>query len=774
MTTFEEAMQGARRRQMSHSVDPTIARGKRSATDLIRGVTLAPERLVGMPVDVVNQAMGGLGLPMSKRPVMGSDWLIENNPLRSPENMPTGSGAEIVGDVLGSVVADPFIIPAKVAGLIGTGLAGLGSIRRVKPTKSTDLESLRGKPVDEAIGVARGEPHLIKSSDKAEGLYVGGPRDVKTKRALTNLRKQFDEFVAQDTRGWPWYENTRGSINTASGGDRNVNDWISANQAQYSAGVSPESEIAFSLKDMNATLAGMDATPRFPAQRAGSRLAVAMNNSKAHQLGEKTGSYARLINPNQDLPPGAVGVNDFRHARNFKYTEADGTPQTGALTDAQHRFLDYETALAVDRANKNRLGDRADWTGEQLQAAPWVRQKAMAILEQRPAILQRYIKAGVPEKRAAEMAYEDAFSEAVKTVGDFYPKHVMHATHEAQPGSVAARTGHMSRSVDAGAAEREAFASDPRSSWRLPDGSDAIYRGLRHEGPAGTTGVAMRVLPSQEMQGLFPTPGGGPLQTNPGDVARPLVAFDTAKDGLKTISPADRALVEAGERVRGYVDVQDASAAHKHWTGGPPGKSNSLFTPLDGPLTPDEILDVREGVRRQAVLNPVHGLPEVVDTGQGVTVSSFYPPAGKTPKKAMGLLGEAVVDALPNRTGLFPTRTNVDPVYRDYTDAWAAGEGSEAATKQVLKDVNATPEIRQAFNDNPHLAEKAMDRISRNKDWESRWGASRKDVNRALEEIAKGPGWIDRLEALIGKGVLPVALLGAVLSNVDVKTEGPS
>jgi hypothetical protein len=139
-------------------------------------------------------------------------------------------------------------------------------------------------------------------------------------------------------------------------------------------------------------------------------------------------------------------------------------------------------------------------------------------------------------------------------------------------------------------------------------------------------------------------------------------------------------------------------------------------------------------------------------------VSSFYPPAGKTPKKAMGLLGEAVVDALPNRTGLFPTRTNVDPVYRDYTDAWAAGEGSEAATKQVLKDVNATPEIRQAFNDNPHLAEKAMDRISRNKDW----------------EIAKGPGWIDRLEALIGKGVLPVALLGAVLSNVDVKTEGPS
>jgi hypothetical protein len=762
---------------MSHSVDPTIERGQRSATDLIRGVTLAPERLVGMPVDVVNQAMGGLGLPMSQRPVMGSDWLIENNPLRSPENMPTGSGAEIAGDLLGSVVADPFIIPAKVAGLIGTGLAGLGSIRRVKPTKSTELESLRGKPVDEAIEIARGEPHLIKSGDKAEGLYVGGPRDLKTKRALTNLRKQFDEFVAQDTRGSMWYDKTRSDINTASGGDRNVNDWISANQAQYSAGASPEHEIAFSIKDMAATLAGMDATPRFPAQRAGSRLAVAMNDPRAHQLGTKTGKYAKLINPNQELPPGATGVNDFRHARNFKYTEADGSPQGGALTEAQHRFLDYETALAVDRANKNRLGDRSNWTGEQLQAAPWVRQKAMAILEQRPAILQRYIKAGVPEKRAAEMAYEDAFSEAVKTVGDFYPKHVAYATHEAQPGSVAARTGHMSRSVDASNAQRAEFADDPRSSWRLPDGRDAIYSGLRHRGPAGTTGVAMRVLPSQEMQGIFPTPGGGPLQTNRGDVARPLVAFDTAKDGLKTIPPADKALIEAGESVRAYGDVQDASAAHKHWTGGPPGKSPSLFTPLDGPLTRDEILGVREGVRRQAVLDPVHGLPEVVDTGQGVTVSSFYPevgPISKTPKKAMGLLGEAVVDALPNRTGLSPRRTNVDSVYRDYTDAWAAGEGSEAATKRMLKDVNATPEIRQAFDDNPHLAQKALDRISRNRDWESRWGASRKDVNRALEEIAKGPGWIGRLEALIGKGVLPVALLGAILSNVDVKSEGSS
>ena len=86
----------------------------------------------------------------------------------------------------------------------------------------------------------------------------------------------------------------------------------------------------------------------------------------------------------------------------------------------------------------------------------------------------------------------------------------------------------------------------------------------------------------------------------------------------------------------------------------------------------------------------------------------------------------------------------------------------------------AEKEIRQAFDDNPYLADNALDRISREKDWESTWGAGCKDIERARKEIAKGPGWVGRLEALIGKGVLPAIFVGAVLSNVDVKSEGSS
>ena len=86
----------------------------------------------------------------------------------------------------------------------------------------------------------------------------------------------------------------------------------------------------------------------------------------------------------------------------------------------------------------------------------------------------------------------------------------------------------------------------------------------------------------------------------------------------------------------------------------------------------------------------------------------------------------------------------------------------------------AEKEIRQAFDDNPYLADNALDRISRDKDWESTRGAGRKDIERARREIVKGPGWVRRLEALIGKGVFPAIFVGAILSNVDVKSEGPS
>ena len=94
-----------------------------------------------------------------------------------------------------------------------------------------------------------------------------------------------------------------------------------------------------------------------------------------------------------------------------------------------------------------------------------------------------------------KMSYDEAFERANKTIADYFPRHTAYATFEAQPGSV---SGHLPGSVEAGAAERVAYAGDPASTWATaPGGRDAIYSGLGVEG----TGNYMRVRPSEQMTG---------------------------------------------------------------------------------------------------------------------------------------------------------------------------------------------------------------------------------------------------------------------------------
>lgn len=636
--------------------------------------------------------------------------------------------------------------------------------------RSTELPAIREMPVDEAIKIARKEPHLIKSGDQSEGFYIGSPRDIQSKRALTNKRKEFDAYVSADPRGGDWYDRYRNFVGEVTGNDPKQNLWMSNLQGQMSAGVDPGSEFAFAIKENNSALAGMPVKAARPAQHEAFQRAIAENDPWKMQLGDKTGEYARLVNKDQPRPPGATGVNDFRHARNWGYTEASGEAQRDALTQAQHKFLDYETALAVDRANKANLAGRSDWTGEQLQAAPWVRQKAYAILDQRPNMVQARMKdaqamldagyganAGkkpTVEQLARELAYEDAFPIANRTIADFADKQTAFATYEAQPGP---NTRHLSGSMNASEAERAAYANDPRSTWaNAPGGRDAIYGGLS----LGDTGVAMRVRPTQKMQGLYQPPGGL-LETNPGEVARPIVAFDALEGGTKAMTEFDRALLNAGEAMRAYVDAQDAGAAHKVWAGGRAKDSNSLFIPQSGPATKDQLLAVRNAAGK-------YGLNDVVDTGQGMTVTQFYPgaPEMKNPK---GLLAD--IDAI--MPGAKAERVKVDSIYQDFVDSWQKPTGSGNATRQLLKELNVTPEIRATFDKNPYIPQNALNRLERDEQWASKWGATREDIQNARRIIGQGPGWIGRLEDALKKGAVLPAVAGAVLVGASA-SQGPS
>ena len=130
------------------------------------------------------------------------------------------------------------------------------------------------------------------------------------------------------------------------------------------------------------------------------------NDNSIIGAGEKTGTYGPQM-VKGEVPPGATGVNDFRWFHELGFTNPDGSAQsagnhvTGA---ANHNWGHYETALATDRARGGPPGighnggpalaplhGRTDWTGEQIQALGWVRQKAhrarSASPSSRPSVL---------------------------------------------------------------------------------------------------------------------------------------------------------------------------------------------------------------------------------------------------------------------------------------------------------------------------------------------------------------------------------------------------
>lgn len=683
----------------------------------------------------------------------------------------------------------PFIGASKMAGLTqhfadlgpAAAMAGIASgapraaenavslaksISEPKVPRQTmaSVPDIRVLPASEAIEVARTQPHIIPN----EKGFIGAPDWVKTPEDLAIMRKNLDDYIAADPRGGDWYNRYREGVNEVTGGNPVANKWMTSQHGQWSAGVSPQGELGFTVKENNAALAGMPVKSARPAQHEAHMAAIAANDPTKYQLGKKTGEYARLISPDLVRAPGATGVNDFRHARNFGYTDAQGMPQTQAMTPTQHTFMDYETALAVDRANKAKLGGHSNWTGEALQAAPWVRQKALDILDQRPAIraeaaspekieyyTQQAHRQGVndPERareiamrKVEEDAYEMAFKEANKTIADFFSKHTAFGTHEAQPGAF---TGHLPQSVGAPEAQRNAYALDPRSSWaNAPGNRDAIYGGLS----TGETGNAMRVQPTIPMQGMY-TPEGGATEFNLGATARPVVGFNSGKS--KTVAPADQAILNAAEGLRAYIDAQQGGAWHKPWVGGASGEANSYTIPMNRKATPEEMKALQEGMAP-------HGLGDIVDTGQGITATSFYPGPPKLKTAQRNIVDEALSKVSPQGSS-GAQRTKIDSNYLGYDDEWKAGVGSGEATKKMLSLVNQTPELRAAFDKNPYLAQNATARLERDAAWQSKWGATREDIQYARRVIGNGPGWVGRLETALKSGGLLPAVGAAIL-----------
>lgn len=614
-----------------------------------------------------------------------------------------------------------------------------------RPKTMAEVPEIRNMSVADALFVAAQEPHIIKSGDGSRGSFIGGPEKITSKQSLNKQRDFMDAEIDAGAAGGDWYDRYRQGVESVT---NNPNDqtWMSKSQGMYSAGVAPNNELGFALKDtMSSVATGTPTKSYTPAQQQASQLAIDTNNPDNYMLGKKTGEYARLINPQAGATKQATGVNDFRHLRTLGFTETDGSAQRNAVGSAGHTYADYETALAVDRANKRNLDGRTDWTGEQIQAAPWVKQKADDIYGRR----QKYYLGKAEEKltdtgsnfgpgELEDTAYSLAFADANKTITEFFPDNTAFATYEAQPfiGS-----GQLPGLASANQAERAAFANMPESTFANTSGRDDIYANTR----LNDTGVAVRTQPTTAMQGVY-TPPGGVTEFNPGEVARPLVAFDLIPGQGKQVTDASRAILDAGEATRAFIDVQGAGAWHKPYIGGPSTKSNSIFAALDAPRSLSE-----PELGLLSKIGKKYDLPDVIDTGQGATLTNFDGEPSLSSKQAKGIFNEL------KNTKLFKSqdRAKVDAGYLGFEDAWKAGEGSGEATRNLLQVLDNVPDgVYKAFNNNEKIAENALRRLQRDEKLSAQYGATRKDIANARKIIGEGKGWIDRLKKSLEAGII--------------------
>ena len=359
------------------------------------------------------------------------------------------------------------------------------------------------------LAEARAGGHITR---RADGTIIGAPRHIENGAGLGAMRRgldrQFDEGaealrVADPERVGNWYERAKAGqaeSNQPYQLDRSLNA-----HSVYSAGVAPDTELAFALKHHNTRALG---APEIAYRGAGARkLDDAVEASVQPTLGFKIGEYGVKNDPRVPVS-GSFGVNDFRAAQGFGYTDAQGNPWKAGVSSAMHPFMDAETALMVNRANERSAGGRTNWTGPQLQEVPWVWGKANDLYGRGK---NARFSDGIQGKI-------DALREANKTSADFFPKHSFGSTYEYVPG---ANTGHVPEMLTASDDAKRAYGASGRWDTELNDAAlysmpDAVGAGNRD---AIHYAMGLRQLPSQQGVGVYKNTAGQ-VENNPNTVGQ--------------------------------------------------------------------------------------------------------------------------------------------------------------------------------------------------------------------------------------------------------------
>lgn len=653
------------------------------------------------------------------------------NDLRHGSDLPKAGGALVAGALAAGFPEGE----GAAAGEAIEKLAGRVAKRNLRKEAVTAV-NLREMTTSDALAAARRGVHLKQNAKTAE--YVGAPAFVNSPGSLAKMRRDFDALVEQGAIGGDWYDRTRGGIRQATRTPEQAG-LFADELALTSPQADPEPNLQFALQAHNGYQYG---APE-PIVRTGpvaERYKAARDANAPIPLGPKTAPYGAHINP--EVPPPTTAVNDFRHARNFGYTETDGSPITRGLTAQEHSFMDAETLLAMDRANAKGLAGRTNWTVEQVQAAPWVLQKAQDLagrhfgIEDVSKLTQEQLQWGLEK--------------AAKTYTDHFPKHTAFGTYEHVPG---AGTGHLEGLLGAPYAVREAYGA--AAPWTDAGGHDILY------GALGT-----HQLPTNKATGFYKNPAGV-IETNPAYVARPLVELADDASG-KTIGPKSQSAMTKVEGTRAYFDAQNMGAWHKMFPEGSPGfkagAGTSATVPLNGPLTEAQM-------KALAPIADAHGFG-VSDTGQGLSLMNFNGDQSAKNIKATlqpshplgGALAQEFGPSSAQRARFVgvPVDDSYTPV-TDFSNALAQPHGSGAATRQLfgLLDDPTTPSIEGMISDSPEVRERVARAASRDEAYAGMGhGVTRADMQNARRIFAAGG--FPALRAALARGELLPAVVGAL------------
>lgn len=608
----------------------------------------------------------------------------------------------------------------------------------------------------------KGEAEVLRSARAGEHLkptpggYVGAPRTVTSGQALGGMRRAMDKDfqdsvqavrLADPDRLGTWYDRAKQGI--AESTEPYQLPRTLEQHGVYSAGVSPESELGFALKHLNSRVAGEPAMAYRGAPMRNLDTAVA--EDRPANMGFKIGEYANKNDPR--IPnAGLFGVNDFRRAQGMGYTDPQGNPWKAGVSETMHPFMDAETALQVDRANKAGTGGRTDWAGPHIQEVPWVYGKAQDIHSR-----GKRGRFGGDELEGIK----SSLREANNTARDYMYKHAASATHEAIPG---ASLGHVRQALDMTPEAKLAYGREGR--WDLPAPEYALSD--MPEVGAGNRDViysamGYRQLPSREAQGLYMNKLGG-VETNPMTIARPLMDFPTGGGGGRMADESSR-MMDVAEQTRALIDAQEAGAYNLPNTLSSVKGKNSMVLDTRG-MNPNRLDDPTAGVlptsEQLAKMGELMG-----DYGFGVTATNrgavaFPFDSSMDPKAASSAFrktGKQMQEIFPSSQEKAITSTGYVPGVgkRSPEGPLSTAPYSGEATSDLLK---AYAELPQSVALNVSESEAFRNQVRAKALRDSKMGGTRGDIQETRRFFSEAD-WPRAVE-MIRRGMTPAAALAAL------------